>query len=298
MKCPNCGKPYDEQETICSSCGQPLSNARYTPVTSSSRRRKEKTEQADTPASGDSPKKSRRKRRRWLLLLLIFFLLIGAGLGGYFFYINQIKERCQGAVRQIFSMAESMDFSSVDSSYLPPALQENPDIREYVDDYVRNALEEYRIDGLLERAGITIDTDALCDEIIQSASYEITGTQTTYNRCEVFVHTENTDFSALPEAIAGEVENSLSDASFWDSLQDFFSSIFSGRSHKGGEDSREHDEDEDLFASLYEDFRASAPTTETDSSIVFGIENGQWTLLSLDEDLLYSYYGLAALKTE
>ena len=73
---------------------------------------------------------------------------------------------------------------------------------------------------------------------------------------------------------------------------------FPARSHKGGEDSREHNEDEDLFASLYEDFRASAPTTETDSSIVFGIENGQWTLLSLDEDLLYSYYGLAAPKAE
>ena len=34
MKCPNCGRPYEENETICPSCGQPLSNARYTPVDS------------------------------------------------------------------------------------------------------------------------------------------------------------------------------------------------------------------------------------------------------------------------
>ena len=185
-----------------------------------------------------------------------------------------------------------MDFSSVDPSYLPEALQENPDIRDYVRNYVNDSLEEYGVDGILERAGITIDTDELCNEVLQSAAYEITDVQTSYNRCTVFVHTENTDFSTLPEAISQEIEDNISSSSFWDSLQDIFSSIFSGHGHDGTD---EEESNSDILASLYDDFRESAPTTETNGTIVFGIADGQWTLLSLDEDLFYSYYGLSAL---
>ena len=68
--------------------------------------------------------------------------------------------------------------------------------------------------------------------------------------------------------------------------------IFSGHGH---EEENEEQEDSDLFSSLYDDFRESAPMTETDGTIVFGIDHGQWTLLSMDEELLYSYYGLSAL---
>ena len=95
------------------------------------------------------------------------------------------------------------------------ALQENPNIRDYIREYVNDTLEEYQVDGILDAAGIDIDTDELCDEILRSASYTITGTQTSYNRCTVSVHTENTDFSTLPETIAGEIENSVSGSSFW-----------------------------------------------------------------------------------
>ena len=94
-----------------------------------------------------------------------------------------------------------MDFSSVDPSYLPEALQENPNIRDYVRNYVNDSLEEYEVDGILERAGITIDTDELCNEVLQSAAYEITDVQTSYNRCTVFVHTENTDFSQAEDGL-------------------------------------------------------------------------------------------------
>lgn len=296
MKCPNCGRPYEENETICSSCGQPLSNAQYTPVVShSARRRKEQNDLSDNTATAGGRHRPKRRRRRLLLVLLLVMVLIGGGTGGYFFYINQITRRCEDAVRQIFTMAESMDFSSVDPSYLPESLQENPNIRDYIREYVNTTLKEYQIDELLDAAGIEIDTDELCDEILSSASYTITGTQTTYNRCIVSVHTENTDFSTLPDAIAQEIEDNISGSSFWDSLQDFFSSIFSGHRHDGEEDTSEEQTDSDSFSTLYEDFRKTAPTTETDGTIVFGIADGQWTLLSMDEELFYSYYGLSAL---
>lgn len=294
MKCPNCGRPYEANETICPSCGQPLSNALYSPIAShTSRRKKAKQE---IPKSGDPDgrvHKPKKKRRRILLVLLIFIILIAAGVGGYSYYIHQVTRRCEDAVRQIFTMAESMDFSSVDPAYLPEALQKNPNIRDYIKEYVNDTLEDHQVDGILDAAGIDIDTDELCDEILQSASYTITGTQTSYNRCVVSVHTENTDFSTLPDTIAGELENNVSSSSFWDSLQDLFSSIFSGHRHE--EEEEEHKES-DLFSSLYDEFRESAPLTETDGTVVFGISNGQWTLLSMDEELFYSYYGLSALS--
>lgn len=295
MKCPYCGTPYHEDDMICPSCGQPLSNAHYTPVnTHPGRGGRQNTagpEPGDRPASAPKP---RRKRRKILIILFVLLLLAGGGAGGYLFYLHQVTRQCQDAVRQIFSMAASMDFSSVDPAYLPPALQENPDVRAYVRDYVDDTLADYGIDTLLEDAGLTIDTDELCDEILQSASYTITGAQTSYNRCTVSVHTENTDFSTLPEAIAEEVENSISGSSFWDSLRDLFSSLFSGHRHEGqdGNSPEEEPSDEELFASLYDDFRETAPVTQTDGTVVFGIADGKWTLLSMDEELLYSYYGL------
>lgn len=278
MKCPNCGQTYNEHDTICSSCGQPLSNAHYTPVTSHSSR---------------PHRKKKRKKYPWIIALIL--LLLAGCIGGYFFYISQIKSRCEDAVHEIFSMANRMDFSSVDSSYLPPALQENPDLKKYVEDYVNQTLEEYQIDGLLEDAGIEIDIDRLCEELLQSATYTITGSKASYNRCEVFVHTENTDFSTFPSALAEEIQNSLSGSSFWDSLKDIFSSIFSGHRHDE-EDNEESDTA--LLDSLYDDFRASAPSTEADGVITFGISDGQWTLLSVDEEIFYSYYGLSDLASK
>lgn len=283
MKCPYCGTSYNAEDTICPSCGQPLSNAHYTPVNDN--------EPSGSKHAGRQGSAKKRKRR-FLIILLILLLLTGGCIGGYFLYIHAITRRCEDAVHQIFSLAKSMDFSSVDPSYLPEALQENPNIRDYVRNYVNDSLEEYEVDGILERAGITIDTDELCNEVLQSAAYEITDVQTSYNRCTVFVHTENTDFSTLPEAISQEIEDNISSSSFWDSLQDIFSSIFSGHGHDGTD---EEESNSDILASLYDDFRESAPTTETNGTIVFGIADEQWTLLSLDEDLFYSYYGLSAL---
>lgn len=299
MKCPNCGKPYEENETICSSCGQPLSNAQYTPVSSHSAHRKiERNKIKENIFTTDGFYKPKKNKKKLLLILLIILVLAGSCIGGYFFYINQVTRQCKNTVDQIFAMAKSMDFSSVDPSYLPETLRENPNIRDYIEEYVNNTLEEYQIDGLLDAAGITIDTDELCDEILKSASYTITDTQTTYNRCEVSVHTENTDFSTLPDAIAKEIQNNISSSSFWDSFRDFFSSIFSDHKHDEEEHTTEDQSDSDPFSSLYEDFRESAPTTETDGTIVFGIDNGQWTLLSIDEDLFYSYYGLSSFSAE
>lgn len=86
MKCPNCGRPYEENETICPSCGQPLSNARYTPVDSHPSRRKKSNQEIPESGSPDGvTHKSKKKGRRLLLVLLILIILAAAGAGGYFY---------------------------------------------------------------------------------------------------------------------------------------------------------------------------------------------------------------------
>ena len=273
MQCPNCGTPYDDNDSICPRCGQPLSNAHYISVRSHSTRRERK-----------------KKRHIFPVLLLILLLIAGGGTAGWLYYSNQVGQRCEEAVHDIFRMAHSMDFSSVDPSYLPPALQENPDIRDAIDTYVQEALDQYGVGGLLEDAGIEIDSDLLCEAIVQDAHYEIYKSEIRPTRCRIYVRTANTDFSKLPETLAGEIENSLSGSSFWDSLRDLFSSIFSGHRHDAPEE-----DNEELLSSLLEDCRASAPTTRADGVFEFGIANGSWTLLSMDEELFYSYYGFSSL---
>lgn len=288
MKCPNCGTTYTEHETICPTCGQPLSNANYTPVISHSVKRK--------------------KKATILLFLLLFLLLIAGGGIGSYIYLNQVEKKCTEAVDQIFSMAHNMDFSSADPSYLPEPLQKNPDIRSWIENNIYQSLDSYYLDTLLTNNGIEIDMDKICDEILLSANYSITDVQTSFSRCTVTVQTKNTDFSGLPEAIAKEIEeNHAENNSFWQHLQDFFSSIFSSpkdnkeetEPHENHWDTKSESQEEDSsLSSIYEEFKKSAPQTTESGTFTFGISNGHWTLLSMDKDLFLSYYGFPDLDWE
>ncbi|MCD8021255.1 MAG: zinc ribbon domain-containing protein [Clostridiales bacterium] len=289
MICPNCGQPYEEHETICSQCGQPLSNASYTPVDANSSKEEKKP-----------PVRRRRRYRKIMIFLLILILLAAIATAGYHYYIYQIEKQCRAAVDEIFTMAQDMDFSAVGSSYLPEILQKNPNIKELIEEQLEKSLEENDLKLLLDYAGVEMDTDELCDEIIRSASYEITDVQTTYNSCTITVHTENIDYSSLFSSLSGEVTEALSETtsseSIWESIRDAIFSLFS--SH-GGEEQEDHEEEEeqdiltDVLQPIYEEAKENASRTTTDGTIVFGIQDRQWTLLSIDENLFYSYYGIS-----
>ena len=147
-------------------------------------------------------------------------------------------------------------------------------------------LDEQIWDEILEAGDIEIDADSLCNEIIRSATYEITDITADYRSCTVTVHTENIDFTQLPETLTERFfENQNENSSLWNNLKKLFSSMFSSTD----------EEEEDLAELLYkwyEEARETTPKTETTGTIVYGISDGHWTLLSLDEDLLYSYYGI------
>ena len=268
MTCPNCQTPYTGEETLCKNCGMPLGNADYTPVSSHYRHQ-------------------RKKRRKWsFVLLILLFVLIVGGIIGYNYYISLVKKNCEQATQEIFSMAHEMDFSSVDPSYLPDELKENPDIPSFIQNQLEQLLDEQIWDEILEAGDIEIDADSLCNEIIRSATYEITDITADYHSCTVTVHTENIDFTQLPETLTERFfENQNENSSLWNNLKKLFSSMFSSTD----------EEEEDLAELLYkwyEEARETTPKAETTGTIVYGISDGHWTLLSLDEDLLYSYYGI------
>lgn len=266
MNCPNCNTPYREHETVCIKCGQPLSNAAYTTI--------------------DRPRGE--KRRRLPLLILLILLLITAAAGiGYFYYIKTIEKKCREVTTQIFSYAHAMDFSSVDSAYLPDELKENPDIRELIQKEMERTFEGSGLDSLFKYKEYGLDLDWLCDEIVSSASYEITQVDTDYKSCRVTVRTENTDFSALPAAIYDSFTNSQNENnSLWDTIGNFFSSIFYG-------DNTSQEELTENLKQIYEDVKAQTPKTTETGIIEYGISHGKWTILSVDKQLFYSYYGIS-----
>lgn len=265
MTCPNCQIPYSETETICKNCGTPLSNADYTPV-----------------SSHHSHQKPSRKKWPFVLLLLMFILIAG-GIIGYQYYISMIKKNCEEVTNEIFSMAHEMDFSSVDPSYLPDILKDNPDISDYIKNEFDQMLEDYVWAQLLESGDIEIDADTLCEEIGRSASYEITDIRADYHSCTVTVHTENIDFAKIPEIISQRFTETQKENSLWDNMKKIFSYMFSS-----GEDEQDFSE---ILYEWYEEARETAPKTETTGTIVYGIVDGHWTLKSFDEDLIYNYYG-------
>lgn len=271
MTCPNCKTPYTGEETICKNCGTLLGNADYTPVSSHHRHQ-------------------RTSRKKWPFVLFIFlFILIAGGVIGYNYYIGLVKKNCEQATHAIFDMAREMDLSAVDPSYLPDELKENPSISDFIQNQLEHILDERVWDEILKAGNMEMNTDTLCNEIIRSASYEITDITADYHSCTVTVHTENIDFTQLPEKLAKRFfENQNDSSSLWDNLKKIFSSVFSY-----AEEDEEHEENlSDLLYEWYQEARETAPKTSATGTIVYGITNGHWTLQSFDDDLLYSYYGI------
>ena len=178
----------------------------------------------------------------------------------------------------MFSYASVMDFSEVEPSYLPEPLKENPNIRNLILEEISKTMEEYTDYEQI--------VDWICDEITASASWEITDVTADYNSCQVTVSTQNTDFSLLPSSIYEKLMDSQNENnSLWNSITSFFSYLFNGD---------EGNEEENLLSdmqSILEEAVKEAPKTSYSGTITFGIKDRKWTLLTLDENLFYNYYG-------
>lgn len=263
MNCPNCGKPYSGEELYCPNCNAPLGNAIYSPV----------------------PKRRKKTGIRPIMIIipLLILILAAGGFAAYRYYLYRIDRECTRAVSKAFDSAKAMDFSDMDPEHLPRILQDNPDVRAMIRQAISDKFSEAGLDRYIDPD--SLDLDPLIDEIVKDASYEITGSDVRWNRCTVSVHVENTDFSALPSAVMSELKEQVtdSDSTLWDRFKKYISGLFDSEDN-GAELS-------EIILDLYRDAKEKAPKKKLDGDIVFGIQDGKWTILSYDENLFYNFYG-------
>ena len=274
MNCPNCGTPYDAGTSLCPVCNTPLGNAAYTPVEG-------------------IPKK---KGRKTLVLICFLGLLLCLGCGGYYYYLRSVEKECRQTTEQLMQCAHDLDFSSFGKENLPSPLSENMDVKDFISREMDALLEDQGISDLLRALDIDVTYDRIYDQIMSRAGYSIKEVKAGYNRCTVTVTTSNIDYSEAvrktKEDLSSTIDRLSSPEGWWNGIKNWFSSFF-------GEEQEEEEENasvESLTDIMEKYISRQEPVTAT-GSVVYGIRNGKWTLLSVDPALFWHYYGFPQ-KTE
>ena len=269
MNCPNCGTPYDAGTSLCPVCNTPLGNASYTLVES-------------TP---------RRKNRKALILICTLALLLCIGCGGYYYYLTIVEKECRQTTERLMQCAHDLDFSSFGKENLPSPLSENPDIKKSISGEMDALLEDQGISDLLKALGIDVKYERVYEQILSRASYSIKDVKASYNRCTVTMTTSNIDYSEAvrntKEDLSSTIDNLSSPEDWWSGIKNWFSSFFG---EEGEEPAEENSYVKSLTDIMEEYIREQEPVTAT-GTILYGIKDGKWTLISVDPALLYNYYG-------
>ena len=272
MQCPKCGEPIAAKDKYCMKCGTPLSDAPYQTI---------------------DPVEKKSGGKKIVLGIFIAILILGLLAGaGYYIYLHIVKTRCREVTDQIFTAAKTMDLSSFSKEDLPEQLQGETDLKKYIAAQMQEMLRSSELGAYIDVDKLDIDWDQICTEIASEAEYEITDVDADYHSCTVKVHTKNLDFSSLPTVIAKEIESQINDenSTLWESIKEGIMSLFGGESSEN----EETPDFTDSFVEIYENAKKELPSLEDDGSIVYGIKDGKWTILSIDEHLFYSFYGFPA----
>lgn len=270
MTCPNCGETFTTDVAICPICDTLLSNASYTPV---------------------EKKKGHKKKRAviFIVFLIILALLCVGGYFGYEYYKNRVETECKKVTKKIFSYAEKMDFSDVDAKYLPDPLKENPDLRSLISEYIDDYIDDTALGTFLEKTNYKIDGDVICDEIISTASYEITNVTSTYHSCDVTVKTSNKNYADVLNLLTEKVTTELvKDKTFWSALTDSVSQFLFGK-----EADADSETINDVLLKYYKECKNEIKSTEYTGVISYGIVDGKWTITNFDTSLIFQYYGIS-----
>ena len=266
MNCPNCGRPYEADASFCPLCNTPLGNAFYVPVT-------------------EKPK----KRGKTILFLICFLLILGTAGGiGYYAYIEYIKRDCRQVAEHIMTCASQMNFSEYDADSLPSPFNRETDTKELVSQAVDGYAEEIGLNQTLSVMEMDKDYDAFYQELLKHADYRIENVEATYDRCQVTVTCSNVNYykvlDQVEEELSGIVEEAQSSAGWWGNLKEWISSLLSQK--------KETEEDiPDTFSGWAARMAESQPLETTRGSIIFGIRDKHWVILSADENLFNTYYG-------
>lgn len=271
MNCPNCGKPYQDTDSICPFCNSPLGNAAYVAV----------------------KKKPKRKRIVLLIVLLVLLLLTGIGYFSYQYYIKTVERECLKVTEQIMACAKKMNFSEFPKEQLPEELAEEPNIKKQLKTKTDQMIKDYGLSDLFSILGIEIDYENLPDMILSQAEYEIKDVSATYNTCTVTVETSNINYPNIIYNMEEELNSIIKDAAptsigWWMSIKEWLSSLFLPE--------EEYSELPKSFTQWLKNLSEDQEIHTLSGNIVYGIKDGHWTLLSIDKELFYNYYGFSTIN--
>lgn len=271
MTCPNCGNPHEPGTTICPFCGAPLGNAQYRP--------------AEIRPSG--------KKKGWIIFLCVLLVLCSLGYAGYLYYLKAVEKECLQITETFMECAGNLDFTPMGRDNLPPPLSEEPDLKKILTEKIDTILEERGLTGLLSSAGIGIDYDSVFKQLMSRSAYSVTGVDTTWNKCTVTLTTANVScpdaIDHLREKIAA-AEETGSPAGWWEGLKGWLKSIL------GGEEEPVREQDSPTISEELQEILSAEKVNTVTGTIVFGIRDMRWTILSADSALLSNFYGFPTVN--
>ena len=265
MRCPKCGRMNDDTEMYCISCAAPLGNTSFRPI-------------------------SRKKSGRKIALIVIPLILIVLLASGIFAYLYLVKKGCLEVTDLIFEHARTLDFSDIDEKRLPDALKKNPNIRNLVEEELRERIKSTPIGKVIPVDNL--DLDPIIDEIVKDGSYEIVETQVSWNRCNVRIRTSNTDFSKILGTLTSVIKEDAidSDSDLRQALIQQFKDL-----NPFNKDDVEDVDWGALLLSYYQEAKDETPRYEKEGVITYGF-NGmnitKWTIIYYDRDLIRGFYGV------
>ncbi|MDO4975748.1 MAG: hypothetical protein Q4E53_00645 [Eubacteriales bacterium] len=263
MICPKCGTRYDDNRSACPGCGGINQEAHYVPV-----------------------KKVRKKKHIFLILLLMLFLLCIGAAGGYYYYLHMIEEKCKEMTATAMDCAIKMDFTELDDK-IPDQWKENANIKEYMTSQLEETIDQTSLGHLLNRFGIEADYEAFFQALTKRADYTIDDVSVTYNKCTVTLTTSNLNYPQLVEEMKEEldslIEETTSGGNWWSQVTGWFSDFFQTK--------KEEKALPDSFSGWIDRLTEDKEFNKVTGTIVYGIKDGHWTLLDLDENLFYNLYG-------
>ena len=272
MTCPNCGRSFEEDLSICPICLTPLANAYYISL----------------------PKKEKKKGSA---ILLLFFSVLFIGLlaaGGYFYYIQTIKTQCSSVSKQFMKSAKAMDFSAFQEEDLPTDFRQETDIRQSLSDRIDSRIDDLGLSYYLYLLDIEVDDQAIFDMISEHAEYAITDVAATYHTCDVTITCSNLNYpemmAQMQTKLSEITEEANQENNWWMSLKEWITSILT--------EGEEEDSLPGTFSDWLEEYKDSGEKVSHTGKITFGIKDKHWTILSIDKDLLYYFYGFPEMEEE
>lgn len=265
MTCPNCGRSIEGDLTYCPVCLNPLSNAHYTLA----------------------PSKPKKKGKVLMIVLFLFVFFGIAATGGYYYYLETIKTQCSDVTRQLMDCAKSMDFSRFPEENLPEGITREADLRQTISDRFDQSIDTLGLSYYIYLLGIEMDDSTIFSNILKDADYQIDSVEADYKTCTVNLSTSNYNYPAIMENMQKELSDIAEEANkkenWWMSLKDWISSILT--------DSQKEDALPETFSAWLTRMREDQTKHTVSGKITFGLKDRHWILQSIDDDLLYNYYG-------